>query len=182
MFRFSKILLLAGMALPVLGQANGEESPVSMVNKKLERLNEREFFLVTLRNNSEKAVIGFVVRFHLLDGHAAPFSSVVMAGLTYDPNVERKKPGETWTMLVEARTDDLPSRLADDVRPQVDFVLFADMSSSGANKEGRANLLRAEYEGARGERLRLKGILKSQGVPGLVEALSKEEWSRGRIN
>ena len=85
--------------------ARAQDASIIVTEQKIQKLNEKEFLIVTLKNMSQKSIIGFIVRLNLIDGKGLPFDSVVMGGVSYDPNIDRKKPGESWTLMVDPTSD-----------------------------------------------------------------------------
>lgn len=175
---FSVVVLAAAL---ISGQATQVPSaPLTVVSKRTTQFNEGSQFVVTLSNTSEKAIIGYVIKAERLGANRQVIDSITFSGVTYDPSVERKQPGGTWELMVDARTAPVPQQIAVDLNLIVDYVLFADGTSFGPNILGRGHLVVAEYEGARGERARLRSILREKGADELVRVLNEAEWPKGR--
>jgi hypothetical protein len=175
--------MVLGWVVPLVGWlAAATPEAVGVVEKHAKQFNEERQFVVTVANLSQKAIVGYVMNIELLNAEGRLLDSVTGAGVSYDANVERKRPGEKWEVTVDARTSTPPQEVAADINIKVDYVLFADGTSSGPNTSGRGHLVRAEYAGARGERSRLRSILKEKGAEALIQVLQAEEWPRGRAN
>ena len=166
----------------LLGAAEDVPSPVSVRENKIQRLNETQHCVVSFSNSSQKSIIGYVIRFQLLGGKGERLENVTFSGVSYDPNVERKKPGDVWELSTPAQTSDAQPRPAVTCDPQIDYVLFADLTSWGPNQSGRGHMILSEFQGAKGERARLRSILQEKGVAELVKTLETPEWPRRKAN
>lgn len=160
--------LLAQSSVPAM-------APVSVVEQREEVLDGSRSFVITLRNDVQKPVVGFIAVCELLDSEGRPFDRTLLGGVTLDPNEERHNPGETWKVQVAAASEQSPGTRVSAVRVKLDSVLFRDLSSAGPDVEKRGKLMRSEYEGSQMQLARLKRLLKNKGIDAVQEVLSREE-------
>jgi hypothetical protein len=181
-----QILITASSVLCCLGlrvsHAQSVTAPISVANKTQEVLNGSRYFIVTLRNDTQKSVVGILVRCALLDAEGKVVDNAILGGVTLDANVDRHDPGASWKVQVEAMSPNHPEIDIRDVRPEADYVLFRDLSSSGPDVEKRGILLRREYEGSQMQLARLRRLLQTKGIEAVKEVLDREEPRFGRFS
>jgi hypothetical protein len=150
-------------------------APVSVAAKAEEVLNGNRYFILTLRNEGSKPIVGVLLRCALLDAQGKEFDHVVLGGVTLDANVDRHDPGTTWKIQVEAVAPNHPGDRVSDVRPDIDYVLYRDLFSAGPDAEKRGLGLRAEYEGSQMQLARLRRLMQTKGIGAVQEILAREE-------
>lgn len=152
-----------------------DAASLSVIDTQSETLNGSHFFIVTIKNTSQKPVVGFLALCSLVGANGDTVEKVQMGGVTLDPNVERHDPGTTWKIQVEGLAPDHPEIDIQSVRVEFDYVLFRDLTSAGRNTSKRGNLMRREYEGSQMQLARLRKILRTQGIDAVREVLAKDE-------
>jgi hypothetical protein len=86
-------------------------------------------------------------------------------------------PGKTWPVEVSIMKPDAEKLTAATARVSVDYVVFEDKSSWGPDTEKMGPAIRAEINGARAERARLKRLLREGGSGKVVDDLQRPEPS-----
>jgi hypothetical protein len=113
---------------------------VGVVEKHTKQLNEERQFVVTVANLSQKSIVGYVLNAELLNAEGRLLESVTLAGVSYDANVERKRPGEKWEVTVDARTSKPPQEVAADVNIKVDTMCCSPMARPAVRIRAAADI------------------------------------------
>lgn len=147
-----------------------EPAPISVVsagqNSKGDGLGE-----LKLTNQSSKKILGYVLIYLPGNLQASGASRVVetrLTGLEPPPGRDGFAPGEVW----RHRTGLNPQRISQS-RVVIDYVMFADHSSWGANSAGKAERMKGLEDGWRESMALLKTILDEKGPTGVTELLSR---------
>jgi hypothetical protein len=169
-------LCLAGVFLVLIqGQSPSDESPILLLDQAVETTLSGARLPVELVNQSSKSIRGYVVLAVFRDsrGETIGFRTQTRVHPPHLPHHGHSfEPGRSWMEEVA-----IPLENGNPVRHTltVDYVLFEDGTSWGADSQRQSLKIQGVLSGFQSERARLRRLLSESGTQAVIEDLEQTQ-------